>query len=420
MTNMTTINCPQCGTQIDVNQILSHQLEEDIKKKYSAELIKEKHKYDAELAKVEHVKQELVKQQEELIEQVNKATREQLAAEKIKLEAKLREQIGYEQSEVLKSLQAELNQKSLQVQELNKSKAEIAQLKREKDELESNIMAKASQDFNQQLLQERDKIQKQISDASEMKMREKEEQLNMLRNQLQEAQRKAEQGSMQLQGEVLELAIEEWLIDKFPFDNIEEIKKGQRGADCMQIVHTREMQNCGKIYYESKRTKEFSNQWIEKFKADMRDKGADIGVLVTDVYPRGVERITLVDGIWVCSYEEFKGLVAILREQVIKIHLAMRSQENKTDKMGLLYGFLTSNEFRMQVEAIVEGFTQMKSDLESEKRAMTKIWKQREKQIDKVTDNTINMYGSIKGIAGNAIASIKTLELPYATDLLEG
>jgi hypothetical protein len=417
--NNYTINCPQCGTQIDVNDVLSHQLEDEIKKKYATELVKEKHKYDAELAKVEQVKRSLAEQQEHITAQIEKATREQVTAERIKLEAKLREQINYEQADVVKSLQNELNVKSQQVQELNQSKAEIERLKREKDELQSNITAQAEQNFNQQLRQEREKIQKQISEASELKMREKEEQLNMLRNQLQEAQRKAEQGSMQLQGEVQELAIEEWLIEKFPFDNIEEIKKGQRGADCMQIVHTREIQNCGKIYYESKRTKDFSNQWIEKFKADMREKGADIGVLITDTYPKGVERLCLVEGIWICSYEEFKGLASVLREQVIKIHLAMRSQENKADKMDLLYQYLTSNEFRMQVEAIVEGFTQLQVDLDSEKRAMARIWKQREKQIEKVIDNTINMHSSIKGIAGNAIASIKSLELPHAENLLE-
>ena len=412
-----TIKCPNCGTSIDVNELLSHQLEDQIKKKYSAELVKEKHKYDAELAKVEQAKQDLAKQQEQLSDHVEKSTREQLATEKIKLEAKLREQIGFEQSEVVKSLQVELNLKSQQVQELNKSKAEIERLKREKDELESNIRSQTAQELNQQLQLEREKIQKQITDANELKLKEKEKQLDGLREQLQEAQRRAEQGSMQLQGEVQELAIEEWLTDKFPFDTIEEIKKGQRGADCLQIVHTREMQNCGKIYYESKRTKDFSNAWIDKFKADMREKGADIGVLVTEVYPKNMDRIGLVDGVWVCSYDEFKGLVAILREQIIKIHLAMRSQENKGDKMSLLYGFLTSNEFKMQIEAIVEGFTQMQADLDGEKRAMARIWKQREKQIEKVVDNTIGMYSSIKGIAGNAIASIKTLELPYANEV---
>ena len=224
---------------------------------------------------------------------------------------------------------------------------------------------------------------------------------------------------MQLQGEVQELAIEEWLKEKYPFDTIDEVKKGARGADCMQIVHTRESQNCGKIYYESKRTKDFQKSWIEKFKADMREKGADIGVLVTDVMPSDMQRMGLYEGIWICSFEEFKGLSAVLREQIIKIHHALISQENKTDKMSLLYSFLTSNEFKMQIEAIVEAFTTMQSDLDSEKRSMQRIWKQREKQIEKVLDNTINMYGSIRGIAGNAIGNIKALELGYSGDVID-
>ena len=224
---------------------------------------------------------------------------------------------------------------------------------------------------------------------------------------------------MQLQGEVQELAIEEWLKEKYPFDTIDEVKKGARGADCMQIVHTRESQNCGKIYYESKRTKDFQKSWIEKFKADMREKGADIGVLVTDVMPNDFKRMGLLDGIWICTFEEFKGLSAVLREQMIKIHHAMKSQENKTDKMSLLYGYLTSNEFKMQLEAIVESFTTMQSDLDTEKRSMQRIWKQREKQIEKVLDNTINMYGSIRGIAGNAIGNIRALELPNSSEILE-
>lgn len=410
-----SIKCPNCGTVIDVNEMISHQLEDEIKQKYASDLAKEKQRYDAELNTLEQAKLSLHNQQQQLQAQIEKETKERLAKEKHLLENQLREQINLEQSEAMKFLQDELDKKSQQVQELNKSKAEIERLKREKDELESNIKAQSAQELNQQLQLEREKIQKQIADANELKLREKEKQLEGLRDQLQEAQRRAEQGSMQLQGEVQELAIEEWLFEKFPFDTIEEIKKGQRGADCMQIIHTREIQNCGKIYYESKRTKEFSNIWIDKFKADMREKGADIGVLVTEAYPKGFERMGLLDGIWICSYDEFKGLVAVLREQIIKIHLAMKSQENKSDKMSLLYAFLTSNEFKMQVEAIVEGFTQMQADLDSEKRAMARIWKQREKQIEKVIDNTIGMYSSIKGIAGNAIQSIQTLELPYST-----
>jgi hypothetical protein len=217
---------------------------------------------------------------------------------------------------------------------------------------------------------------------------------------------------MQLQGEVQELAIEEWLFAQFPLDTIEEIKKGARGGDCVQTVNTRTRQNCGTIYYESKRTKDFQPSWIEKFKTDIREKGANIGVLVTDAMPAGMDRMGLKEGIWICNYEEFKGLCKVLRESIVQLDTALSSQENKGDKMSLLYDFLTSNTFKLQIEAIVEGFTQMQSDLESEKRAMQRIWKSREKQIEKVINNTIDFYGSVKGIAGNAIGEIKALELP--------
>jgi hypothetical protein len=221
---------------------------------------------------------------------------------------------------------------------------------------------------------------------------------------------------MKLQGEVQELAIEEWLTSKFPLDTIDEIKKGARGGDCIQIVNTHSRQNCGKIYYESKRTKDFQPSWIEKFKADMREKGADIGVLVTEAMPSGMDRMGLYDGIWICNFDEFKGLSGVLRESMIQLNMAVASQENRGDKMHLLYDYLTSNTFRMQVEAIVEGFSSMKNALESEKRSMQRIWKEREKQIDKVITNTIDMHASIRGIAGSAIQPVQALELDAGID----
>lgn len=271
--------------------------------------------------------------------------------------------------------------------------------------------AEAQKKLNETLLTEKEKIRKAEEEKNELKFKELQKQLEDQKKLTEEMKRKQEQGSMQMQGEVQELAIEEWLASQFPLDTIEEIKKGARGGDCIQIVNTRTRQNCGKIYYESKRTKDFQPTWIEKFKADMREKGADIGVLVTEAMPSDFDRMGLRDGVWICSYEEFKGLCTVLRESVVQLSLAVSSQENKGDKMHMLYDYLTSNTFRMQVEAIVEGFSQMKSDLESEKRSMQRIWKQREKQIEKVITNTIDMYGSIKGIAGNAIQSVKALEL---------
>ena len=427
MSNQTTIKCPNCQTEIDINEVLYHQLENKYKnehlvekKKLEAEIEAKRKEYKTHLDSLKAKEEEFKEQKEKFEEEIKKATQKELKAERVKVEELLRKEILDEQKESMAMLQKQLEEKSNQVKELNNAKAQIGQLQREKEEMESSIMAKAELTLNEKLKLEKERIQKATDEQNELKLRQKDEQLRQLQEQLQIAQRKAEQGSMQLQGEVQELAIEEWLKEKFPFDTIDEVKKGARGADCMQIVHTRESQNCGKIYYESKRTKDFQKSWIEKFKADMREKGADIGVLVTDVMPSDMQRMGLYEGIWICSFEEFKGLSAVLREQIIKIHHALISQENKTDKMSLLYGFLTSNEFKMQIEAIVEAFTTMQSDLDSEKRSMQRIWKQREKQIEKVLDNTINMYGSIRGIAGNAIGNIKALELGYSGDIIDG
>ena len=482
--NPTTIHCPNCGTEIDVNAVLYHQLEEELSGKYARELQEEKERLSAELKAFNNKKQQLESRERSLEMEVAKKLREKLEAEKAAVEAHVRKQMEMEVEGRLSQLQRELSEKSKQVQQLNASRAEVERLKREKEELARSIEAqaeaklsealkaerekiaaqlteqieqrhkaqeellraelnekddalkqlqrtrleveklkrekeqialdaelKAQAALSEQLVKERERLQKQIEQQSELKLKEKDKQLADLHHQLEEARRKAEQGSMQLQGEVQELAIESWLADHFPFDTIDEIKKGARGADCLQIVNTREMPNCGTIYYESKRTKEFSNSWIEKFKADIRDKGADIGVLVTEVLPKGMERMGLYDGIWICTYEEFKGLSAVLRETIVDLARISRMQENRHDKMSLLYDYLTSNEFRLQIEAIVEGFTKMREGLDREKRAMTKIWKEREKQIDKVLDSTIGMYGSVRGIAGSAVQQIEILEL---------
>ncbi|MFV0481916.1 MAG: DUF2130 domain-containing protein [Campylobacteraceae bacterium] len=409
----SSIKCPNCGTLINVNEMLYTKLEDEAKKKLNAEIAEHRKKYKEAMDEFKTKQDALKEQEEKFTERVSEAIKKELKDEKQKIELALKKQFAEEQSEQFKALQKELDEKSKEVKELNLAKIEIQKLKREKEESETKIKLEAELEFSKKIAEEKEKIKKQSDEANELKLKQKDEHLEQLKRQLNEAQRKAEQGSMQLQGETQELAIEEYLRAEFPFDVIEEIKKGQRGADCIQNINTRELQNCGKIYYESKRTKDFQNSWIEKFKADMREKGADIGVLVTNVLPSALKRMGLYEGIWVCTFEEFKALCFVLRESIINLANATKSNENKSDKMSLLYNYLTSNEFRMQIEAIVEGFTQMQIDLDSEKRAMGRIWKQREKQIIKVLENTTSMYDSIKGVAGNAIANIKTLELPY-------
>ena len=412
MSSESHIKCPNCGTQIDVNDILTHQLEEEIRQKYQAQLTEEKHKFQKEMETLNAAKEAFELRKKKENELFQERLDKQLKEDRIAIEAKLKTKLSEEQSEQFKMLQDELNQKSEQVKELNRTKAEIEKLKREKEEAKELAEAEAQKKLNEQLLTEKEKIRKSEEEKNELKMRDLQKQLDDQKRLTEEMKRKQEQGSMQLQGEVQELAIEEWLQTQFPLDSIEEIKKGVRGGDCIQTVNTYNQQNCGKIYYESKRTKDFQGSWIEKFKADMREKGADIGVLVTEAMPSDMQRMGLRDGIWVCSYEEFKGLCGVLRESLIQVSTALGSQVNKGDKMQLLYDYLTSNSFRMQVEAIVEGFSSMKSALESEKRAMQRIWKEREKQIEKVINNTIDMHASIRGIAGNAIQAVKALELP--------
>ncbi|MFM6935977.1 MAG: DUF2130 domain-containing protein [Flavobacteriales bacterium] len=410
------IKCPNCGTNIDVTNILSHQLEAELQTKFQEQLQRERSKMSDLEEKLREEKlafEETKRREKELFqEQLDRS----LNQERLKLEEKLKEKLAAEQLGQFEALQKELNEKSAQINELNKTKAEVERLKREKEEAQSLAQLQAETKMNEILLLEKEKIRKMEEERNELRMKELQKKLDDQKSLTEEMKRKQEQGSMQLQGEVQELAIEEWLASQFPLDTIEEIKKGARGGDCIQIVNTRSDQNCGKIYYESKRTKDFQAGWIAKFKADMREKGADIGVLVTEAMPSDLERMGMKDGVYVCTYEEFKGLSGVLRETVIQVHSALGSQVNRGDKMHMLYDFLTSTNFRMQVEAIVEGFTAMKDGLESEKRSMQRIWKEREKQIEKVIINTIDMHASIRGIAGNAIQSVKALELPGDLD----
>ena len=410
------ISCPNCGENIDVNDIIYHQLKDELEKNFKAQLAEKEEDFALKRQELQNEKSELQKRENEFQEKLNEGIQSQLKVEKQKIEDTLKKKLTEENQGQFDLLQKELNEKSEQVKELNTYKAILAKVEREKQEIEERVKLEAEQQLTIQIKEARENIQKTADSKAQMQLSEKDHLINQLKEQLQSAQRKAEQGSMQLQGEVQELAIEEWLAEAFPLDSIEEIKKGERGADCLQIVNTRSQNNCGSIYYESKRTKSFQPTWIEKFKADIRNKNADIGVIITEAMPADMERLGLKEGIWICSYEEFKGLSVVLRDSIIKIKSAVVSQENKGDKMGMLYDFLTSNEFRLQIEAIVEGFTQMKSELDSEKRAMQSIWKKREKQIDKVLLNTNHMYSSIKGIAGNAIPKITLLELPAGQD----
>lgn len=230
-----------------------------------------------------------------------------------------------------------------------------------------------------------------------------------------EMKRKSEQGSMQAQGEVQELALEDYLRNTFLRDRVEEVAKGKRGGDCIHFVKDSYNNLCGKILYESKRTKTFSNDWPSKLKEDMRLSQADIGVIVTEALPADMTHFGLRDGVWVCTFAEFKALATLFRESLCRVGEVKVSQENKGDKMNRLYDYLISIEFKQKVEGIVESFQQMQDELNKEKAQAHARWARREKLIQQVIENTAGLYGDVRGIAGNAVKEIDALEAEEST-----
>ncbi len=435
MSTQNTIKCPNCGTQIDIDEIFYHQIEEKFKQQHLADQKKLQHEieakrkeYKAHLDMLKAKEDALKEEKEKFDEELHKATKEQLKIERTKLMDELKRELVEEQRESVALLQKELEEKSKQVQELNASKAMIEKLKREKDEIASAAKVEAQKALSEELKLEKEKLAKQAmemkelalkeaKEASELELKAKDEKIAQMAKSIEDAKRKSEQGSMQIQGEALELLIESWLSSQFPFDTVDEVKKGAFGADCIQTIHTRELQNCGTICYESKNTKAWSDTWVSKLKQDMLKVNADLGVLVTSVYPNGMDRMGFVDGIWVCSLDEFKGSASLLRESLIRVHLSVQKEENKSDKMTLLYNYLTGNEFSMQLKAIVDGFMSMQQELDKERRSLMASWKRRQKLIDGVLQNTTEMYGSLQGIAGaGALGNIEALELPEEID----
>ena len=403
------ISCPNCKHSFSINSAIASDIEKTLTQKLKNELNlqvedwkkKEAEKYEQ---KEQQREAELKRKEQELAESIEKQ-RKTMADE-------IRERLIKESSASIESLNKQLENQTEMISGLRKKEIDFLEkeraLKDEKDRMELE-----KKQFEMQIQDQiKEKLSKDFEIKYELIIKEKEKQLEDQKKLAAEMQRKAEQGSMQLQGEVQEMGLEEMLKNTFIYDEISEVGKGIRGADVIQTVKNELGQVCGKIIYESKRTQNFGGDWIEKLKDDQRQIGAEIAVLVTQTMPKEMERFGERDGVWICNYLEMKSLVFVLRKILIQTQTAKSANENKTDKMSLLYSYLTSNQFRQQIEAIVESFTTMKSDLDKERRAMQRIWKERDVQIEKVIGSTIDMYGSIRGIAGNAIAPIQYLELP--------
>ncbi|GAB4203947.1 MAG: DUF2130 domain-containing protein [Bacteroidia bacterium] len=404
------ITCPECGAEIDVNEVLYHQLEEKIKKNYEKKLIKNQQAVQEQLNVLKAKEEKLNKEKEKLNNIIEEQVKSKLKIETQKIEKNIRQKITEEISEEIQTLQKELNLKSEQLKELNRTKAEIERLKREKEEQEEKIRLEKEKEFTQKLSEEKKKIRQLLEEETTLKIRELEKQLEEQKEIAKEALRKAEQGSMQRQGEIQELEIEKILRETHKYDDIVEVKKGQQGADIIQVVKTENGIECGKIYYESKRTKNFNDNWLQKLRDDNLSVKADVLVLVTETMPDNHKTFFYKDGVWICSLWEVKGLSIVLRYGLLKVHSVSITNQGKETKMEMLYNYLTSQEFSGQFGAIIEGFKMLQENYADEKLKMQKIWKEREKQLEKILTNAVSFYGSIKGIAGASIPNIKMLE----------
>jgi len=406
MSNNSTIQCPNCKHEFAIENALSQKIEDDIRAKYIKRFNEDKIKLDSEksrlMAEAEALKLQ-AENQDRILEDKLRLAKSQIKEEAIK-------KASGDMQVQLEMLNKELTEKSQKLKESQVKELELMQKEKQINEREESLKLDLEKQMNARQKEIEDRVKKTESERSDLKIKELEKKLADQVELAETMRRKAEQGSMQLQGEVLELALEELLRSSFPFDTIEEVAKGTKGADCVQLVKNNVAQLCGKIIYESKRTKAFTNEWIEKLKLDMRAQQADIAVIVTEVLPKEMDGFGFKDGVWICRFSDVKALSYVLRDSLIKIYGALASQENKGDKMHMLYDYLTGNEFNQNLLAIMEGFVSLKDSITREKVQMEKMWKEREKQLEKVLLNTTQFYGSIKGIAGNAIGGIKLLD----------
>ncbi len=376
------IKCPNCGHQFQPDDVIREEVEKELRLKISDWQKKKNDEFEIKL-----------QQEKKLLQQ--------------SLEEKLRKSIINDFENKLRLLEesnkeSEEKLKIARQKELDFMKREL-DLKNKEQELELSLQRRFAEE-KEKLIEEIKKLESQKNQIKEtefqLRLKELEKQLEDQKKLAEEMRRKAEQGSMQLQGEVQELALEDMLKSAFPFDIVDIVGKGVRGADCIQVVRNNFGQECGRIVYESKRTNAFAIDWIEKIKADMRSLGADVAVIVTKTMPRDMDCFGIKDGVWICSFSEVKALAAVLRDGVIRVYNSAKNQLHKGDKMSLLYDYLTSNEFAQQWSGIREGFMNMKLSIQKERDTMEKLWKQREKQLEKVLLNAAHVRGSIEGIAG--------------------
>lgn len=406
--NSLLVKCPHCGNRFTPEDAIGHEVRLQLEQEFEQKLEQNRKMVEARTKKEseEHFRLQLKSLQDD---SRTKADRLKLLEEQtITMQQKERELTRRDEQREVELKRRLLDREKIIREEADKAAREKAMLEiREKEQMLRTEKERLDLMLKKRVLEETEKVREE----GQMRLADIQKKLDDQVKLVNEMKRKSDQGSMQMQGEVQELAIEEFLRSAFPRDEVEEIAKGKRGGDCVHLVNDHYDQVCGRILYESKRTKHFSMEWIGKLKDDMRLKQADLGVIVSEALPEGMTRFGEVDGIWVCTFPEFKVLSTLFRANLVRIGEVLASQENKGEKMNMIYRYVTGVEFKQKLEAAFESFRDMQEDLLKEKTMITTQWARREKRLLKAMENLVALYGDVRGIAGGAVQEIKSLEM---------
>jgi hypothetical protein len=410
------IKCPKCGKSISIDDVLTHQIEEKIKKDFET---KQKVK-EAELEQKEAVLKKqadaLATSKKEIDSIVAKQVSDKMSEERLKLYKDAKTEAEKEQSAKTALLEEQLKNKEEKLAQATKNEIE---LRKEKIKLDEEKQA-----FELEKMRQLEEAKKTIVEEANKKATEEQQYvIAQLKKQLTDATkakddlaRKLEQGSQQTQGEVLELELEEILKAEFPQDEIVPVPKGVKGADVIHKIIDRSGRLCGQIIWESKKTKAWSEGWIQKLKDDQRAIKADLAVIVSIVLPTDVKGFSLRDGVFVCDIKLAINLASLLRYDLLKVSEANRALTGKDEKRDVVYAYVNSVDFKQRIQTIAEAFIEMKNDIDKEKRSYQAIWAKREKQVQRVIDNTFGIYGDLKGLTGGTMQEIKLLELGDGED----
>jgi hypothetical protein len=408
-----TIVCPNCQHEMKLTESLAAPLLQQTRHQFEQRLASKDREILAREAAVKEQQEAVAREKASVAEQVAatlKAEREKVAAEEAR-KARLALSADLEQrAQELKELQQVLADKDAKLGEAQKVQAELLKKQRELDDAKRELDLTVEKKVQESLLAVRDKARQEAEDSLKLKVTEKEEQIASMQRQIEDLRRKAEQGSQQLQGEAFELELETVLRAKFPRDLIEPVPKGEFGGDVLHRVVGPAGQVCGTILWETKRTKNWSDGWLAKLREDQRTAKAEISLLVSNALPKGVETFDQVEGVWVTEPRCMVPVALALRQTLVELAGARQASEGQQTKMELVYQYLTGPRFRHRIEAIVERFTDMQTDLERERKAMTRLWAKREEQLRAVMDATVGMYGDLQGIAGRSMQEIATLD----------